>query len=381
MAKVAHIANMYGPKSGGLKTTMNELAREYVESGHCVLLITPSEKDEIIQEGKLIRQSIKGPKIPFSGGYRIILRVGQVIKALKKFQPDVIEISDRTTLLKVSDWAAKEEIPTSFFAHERLDGVLKSFLPWLPFQKGITKYWNKKTAARVDRVVVTTNFAAAEFLDIGMEIINLPTSPLVHIPLGVDLELYHPDAEFDTHQFIKQLPPKFLFACTRLSKEKDPEFLLEIAREIKSIDPHLPLLIAGSGPMEKYLKQKADNESLNIEFLGFISNKRVLAHILARASAFLAVGPIETFGLAALEALASGTPVVCRKEAAISEIINFESGSALIRDANSWAEQLLKYSGDKSGKFSESARARAEEFSWQRSADSLLNLYPISAVA
>jgi len=44
MTRIAHIANMYGPKSGGLKTAMNSLSREYQEMGHEVLLVVPAKR-------------------------------------------------------------------------------------------------------------------------------------------------------------------------------------------------------------------------------------------------------------------------------------------------------------------------------------------------
>jgi alpha-1,6-mannosyltransferase len=56
----------------------------------------------------------------------------------------------------------------------------------------------------------------------------------------------------------------------------------------------------------------------------------VLAALLATADVALAPGPIETFGLAALEALASGTPVVVSAASALPEVI----GSAGTTDAS-----------------------------------------------
>jgi alpha-1,6-mannosyltransferase len=177
------------------------------------------------------------------------------------------------------------------------------------------------------------------------------------------------------------LPEQFIFACTRLSKEKDPFFLIEIARSLSDRDLDIPLIIVGSGPLEKKIARVIEEENLNVVLLGFVADKEFLGNLMSRATCFLAVGPIETFGLAALESLASGTPVICRSEAAISEIICRNSGSAISRSAQMWCERILDFVYIDRETLRSHARARAEVFSWERSADMLLDLYALEASA
>lgn len=381
MTRIAHIANMYGPKSGGLKTAMRELSHEYALRGHEVLLVVPGAKSEYSKTGAITTISVAAPRIPFSGGYRIILNTGAVIDILKNFQPEVLEVSDRTTLLHVARWARKKEIPTVFFAHERVDGVVKAFGKLIPYKNFLTRRWNLFTSKSVDRIVATTNFAAGEFVDLGMQISNTYSSQLVSIPLGVDLEVFDPSNRHSNSDLYGNLPDQFLLACTRLSKEKDPLFILEIARSLADFGIETPIVIAGSGPMEKKIARIIESEELNVILLGFVADKDFLAKLMSQASAFLAVGPIETFGLAALESLASGTPVICRQEAAISEIISLKSGSALPRDVAQWRDQIIDFLHLDRESVRSHARARAETFSWERSADMLLDLYELERIA
>jgi alpha-1,6-mannosyltransferase len=381
MTRIAHIANMYGPKSGGLKTAMRELSNEYALRGHEVLLVVPGAKNEYSMSGQVTTISVAAPRIPFSGGYRIILDTGAVIDILKNFDPEVLEVSDRTTLLRVARWARRREIPTVFFAHERVDGVVKAFGKLIPFKGFLTRRWNIFTAKSVDRIVATTNFAAGEFVDLGMQISNTYSSHLVSIPLGVDLEVFDPSNRYPENDLYGNLPEQFLLACTRLSKEKDPLFILEIARSLADFGIDTPIVIAGSGPLEKKIAQIIDSEDLNVILLGFVADKDFLATLMSQASIFLAVGPIETFGLAALESLASGTPVICRQEAAISEIICLKSGSALPRNAVQWRNQIIDFLRHDRESIRSHARARAETFSWERSANMLLDLYDLERIA
>jgi alpha-1,6-mannosyltransferase len=381
MTRIAHIANMYGPKSGGLKTAMRELSNEYAQRGHEILLVVPGAKNDYSRVGNIRTITVAAPRIPLSGGYRIILNTRAVIGILKDFEPDVLEVSDRTTLLRVARWARRREIPTVFFAHERVDGVVRAFGSFIPYKDFLIRRWNLFTSKSVDRIVATTNFAAGEFIELGMEINNTYSSKLVSIPLGVDLEAFDPSNRFSTTERITNLPEQFIFACTRLSKEKDPFFLLEIARLLSEQGVDIPLIIAGSGPLEKKIARAIDEENLNVVLLGFVADKEFLGKLMSSATCFLAVGPIETFGLAALESLASGTPVICRSEAAISEIICRNSGSAISRNAAMWCDRIVDFVYINRETLRSHARARAEVFSWERSADMLLDLYALEASA
>jgi alpha-1,6-mannosyltransferase len=88
----------------------------------------------------------------------------------------------------------------------------------------------------------------------------------------------------------------------------------------------------------------------------------------------LAPGPIETFGLAALEALASGTPAIVNKSSALPEIIGLSAGRALPLDAGAWASSIDLITADHDG-FRAVARTRAERFTWQASARRMLAMH------
>ena len=376
MAKIAHIANLYGPKSGGLKTAMNSMAQEYQKFGHEVMLIVPGEKDLVVQKPFGTVVEIKAPIIPFSGGYRIIFNTNKVKQELKKFAPDFLEISDRTTLLNLADWAREESINTAFYAHERVDKVIDAFLPLLPFKKIMINYANQKIANRVDHIIATTEYAATEFRRLNLS--NNVNSKLAISPLGVDLKQFTPENFSSESRANIGSGVKILLACTRFSKEKDPEFLLDIARACKINGTQIQLIIAGSGPLAKKLVARAEKEDLPVSFIGFIADKNYLAQLLASADLFLAVGPIETFGLAALEALASGTPVICRDTSAITEIIDSKCGYSLPRDSSQWAEEIRNHFDLDQVAISKFARERAEEFSWEESAQKLLLRFKIA---
>ena len=375
--RIAHIANMYGPKSGGLRTTVDALASQYEILGHQVLTVVPGKSYQTVSFGNWTQITVPGVVVPFSGGYRIILRRNLVRSELVKFNPDVLELSDRTTLLKIARWARDRGIQTSFFAHERLDGVINAFAPNLPWKSKLIKYWNSKTLNSVDCVVATTDFAAHEFRELLEHDRNFE-SRLVKVPLGVDLLRFQSIVATGANEENYQAS-QYVLACTRFSKEKDPEFLLDIARELKSANVNCRLVLAGDGPLRAGLESQAATEKLPIEFLGFVSDKARLANLMAHASCFLAVGPIETFGLAALESLACGTYVLCRDSSAISEVISPTCGGALARDAKLWSQEIKSVLDMDPAQVSSRARLRAEEFGWDKCASNMLKIHSRAA--
>jgi alpha-1,6-mannosyltransferase len=278
----------------------------------------------------------------------------------------------------LADWAKTESIDTAFYAHERVDKVVAAFLPFLPFKKSLIDYANQKIANKVDHIIATTEYAATEFRQLSSSNdLNLD-SKLAISPLGVDLIHFSPNNSNSESKVKNANEQKILLACTRFSKEKDPDFLLDIARACKINGTQIQLVIAGSGPLTKKLVARAEKEDLPVSFIGFISDKNYLAQLLASADLFLAVGPIETFGLAALEALASGTPVICRDISAITEIIDSKCGYSLPRDSSRWAEQIRNHFDLDQVAISKFARGRAEEFSWEESARKLLSRFKIT---
>ncbi|MGB6073818.1 MAG: glycosyltransferase, partial [Rhodococcus sp. (in: high G+C Gram-positive bacteria)] len=96
--RIVQLANFYGPRSGGLRTAVDQLGSGYVAGGHEVTLIVPGDRSsETLLPSGVVRIEVPAPRTPLTGGYRVAdpRRVSSVAAALR---PDVIEVSDRLTL-------------------------------------------------------------------------------------------------------------------------------------------------------------------------------------------------------------------------------------------------------------------------------------------
>ncbi len=374
--KIIHIANFYGPKSGGIKTTLHNLGIGYQSKGHEFIFVVPGKK--FARESNEFGGCITLPSwvIPFTGGYRVIRSTRQVKILLQALRPDRIEVSDRFTLSCLGKWASRQKIPAIVFSHETLKGLVKNYLG-VSLNK-IVKWHNSKLASKFDFVVTTTNFAASEFNEIG-------TQNLVQIPLGVDLENFSP-TRYNSELRTKMLKSGdvLLVHCGRLSPEKKPERSLQVLRELLSRGINARLVFIGGGPLHKKLYDSS--RDIPVTFWGYVANKKLLAEMIASADVSLAPGPIETFCLAALESLASGTPVVASKTSAVGEFLTCENGSVvgLTAENNGVAfadavEELLSIANSELDMRAR-CRMQAEKYPWSKTIAQLNSLHKPTSI-
>lgn len=316
--RVVQVANFYGPRSGGLRTAVDRLGAEYCASGHEVFLIVPGARTErhLLRTG-VVRITLPAKHIPYTGGYRAVMP-GAVRTVLETLRPDALEVSDRLTLRSLGRWGREHGVTTVMISHERLDRFAGQLLPRRAAQK-FADFANARTAANYDTVVCTTGFAREEFDRIG-------ATNTVTVPLGVDLKTFHPRRRCARVRQHWATPTQILLVhCGRLSVEKHADRSIDALAALCDAGVDARLVIAGEGPLRARLERKATG--LPIDFTGFISDRHAVAGLLASADVALAPGPHETFGLAALESLACGTPAVVSRTSALTEIITADSGA------------------------------------------------------
>ena len=181
--KIAHVANFYGPRSGGLRTAMHALGRGYLDAGHNVVLIVPGEHDAVEDTPFGRRVSVAAPEIPRLGGYRVITDPARVVHALEQEAPDRLEVSDRLTLRGLGWWARARGVRSVVWSHEHLFGVLRRFVPPIVPRQKIADALNRNSASAYDTVVCTTQFALQEFR-------RVRAGNVIQVPLGVDLDAF-----------------------------------------------------------------------------------------------------------------------------------------------------------------------------------------------
>ncbi len=357
------VANFYGPRSGGLRTAVDRLGAEYCAAGHEVYLVVPGHRaqHQRLPSG-VIRITLPARHIPFTGGYRAVLP-GPVTALLHELQPDAIEVSDRVTLRSLGGWGRRHGVATVMISHERLDRLVGQVVPGR-VARAVADIANRRTASNYDTVVCTTAFARREFD-------RIDAANVVTVPLGVDLDQFHPRQRSDQMRQRWASPDQTLLVhCGRLSVEKHAHRSIDTVTALRHSGVDARLVVVGEGPLRERLERQA--AGLPVDFTGYIGCRDTMAGILASADVALAPGPHETFGLAALEALACGTPAVVSRTSALAEILTADSGAAADNDPEAIAHAVSRVIRVPESVRRMNARRRAEQFTWPRAAEGML---------
>lgn len=173
------------------------------------------------------------------------------------------------------------------------------------------------------RVIVCSRSMRRELV----HLFQLPEDKLDIIPNGVDLGASSADRPaadaYPFHRSEYAAPEEsIIFYIGRLVHEKGVHVLLEAMSSVLERHPAAKLVIAGTGPMKQALMdQAATLPSGKVMFTGFISDA-VRNELLAAADVCVFPSLYEPFGIVALEAMQSGTPLVVSDTGGLSEIID-----------------------------------------------------------
>jgi glycosyltransferase involved in cell wall biosynthesis len=191
------------------------------------------------------------------------------------------------------------------------------------------------------------------------------------IPMGVDLKgLFTPDPR------VERKTDELLFVG-RLVEKKGVHFLLEAMPAVIKKHPTVRLILAGSGPMEEELKQKAAQLHLSdkVDFLGMVAQTQLPA-LYQRAT--LAIFPFvvaksgdqEGFGLVQVEAMGCECPVIAGDLPAIHDIIAHEENGLIFPSGNTQAlaDAIIKLLDDpelRARLAGEGRKSVVQKFDWE----------------
>jgi alpha-1,6-mannosyltransferase len=202
------------------------------------------------------------------------------------------------------------------------------------------------------------------------------TTPLDAVPLGVDLDLFHPskrDAAIRQRLGVAERG-LFLVYAGRLDSEKEVHVLADAVEHLPA-DLQPTLVLAGEGPHRAALEAQAQTSERLIVH-PYIKNKDDLARLLASADIYVTAGPHETFALSVVEAQASGLPVVGVEAGALRDRVPPDMGRlGPIADADAMATNVQTAFAQRS-EMGAAARLHVEaSFSWERTFERLFEAY------
>lgn len=358
--RIAQLANFVGPASGGMRTALRALGAGYAAAGCRRLLVVPGPEDTRTTTplGDVVQ--LRAPRV--GGGYRLIVEPWRVTEVLDQWQPTSVELSDKLTLLPVARWARRNGVGSVLLSHERLDDMLALRTGLDATSKVSVGLLNRLLVRSVDSVVVTSAYARDEFQDVA----DTAGCPVVRVPLGVDLDTFRPHSR-------GPVAVLRLVHAGRLSREKSPHLAVATGVELHRRGVPVRMDVYGVGPHRDELVEIAAGAP--IRFRGYVDSPARLSRALAHADVALSVCPGETFGLAVLEALASGTPVVTADRGGARELVDETSGAWADPEPGALADAVLDVASRPTASRRTAARERAERYPWSATVESMLEVH------
>jgi glycosyltransferase involved in cell wall biosynthesis len=165
-----------------------------------------------------------------------------------------------------------------------------------------------------DAVIAVSDYLAAAMREQGLH------RPVTVIPNGVDTEFFHPPIDMPAGH------PFTFLTVSRLTDEKGIADLLQAIEGFHRIGGRARFRIAGPGPRALY-EQMAEQLGIagSVRFLGPLGRAEIAAELRA-AQALVMPARHESFGIVAIEAMATGIPVLATRSGGPESIVTAKTG-------------------------------------------------------
>jgi glycosyltransferase involved in cell wall biosynthesis len=366
--RIAFFTETFLPATDGVITRLRHTLEELARMGDEMFVVAPKYPDggpESYAGAPIYRV----PGVPFPPYPRIKLSPAHpgVGRALRRFGPDLIHTVNPFILGPGGIYYARRlMIPLVASYHTNVATYARYY--GLGFLFDATRWYTRQLHNRASINLCTSETTMDYLLSEGIKRVRI-------WPQGVDAKRFHPDKASDRwRERLSDGHPSdsLLLYVGRLAPEKEIERLKAVLREV----PGTRLAIVGDGPARANLEREFSGTPTI--FTGLLHGED-LAAAFASADAFLFPSTTETLGIAMIEALASGLPVVAARSGASQEVVS-EGENGLFYEANS-AQGLIaavrRLLSDDSLReaLARGARAAAEKRDWQASTRVLRGYY------
>ena len=243
--------------------------------------------------------------------------VTNIRKAIKDIKPDIIQAHDFTAGIICA--VAANGIPVINHLHNNS--------PWIK-RYSVKSFLYALTCFRFKKILTVSDSVMDEFV-FGKWFVKKTTVIGNPIDLSVILNKAESSEKCDESDII------FL---GRLVAQKNPLLFIDIVAEIVKNNPEIRIAIVGDGDLRKDVQDKIMEYGIsqNVKLYGFQANPYGL---LSKSKVMCMPSNWEGFGLAAVEALALGKPVVASPVGGLKNIVNNECGK-LCKRKEEYAKEL-----------------------------------------
>jgi len=370
------VNTFFAEQAGGIRTyhaaKLEWFARQRRHHYH---LVCPGPRHRVRELAPNVSiVEVYGPALGPEGGYRLMLDYPRVFSHLRRLRPDVVEAGDPWLTGLFCLALARPLVPrcaVSAFYHS--DPVRTWTEPWAAAPGPL------EPARRLAAAAAARLFYALQ----RRYRVTLVSSPAMEQHLrsrGVERVACVPfgtDPRFARAAPVRAARPdgtRRLLYAGRLGREKGADLLLEVLPRLLG-DPRVHLTVMGRGELQEAFAAFAHPR---YRYAGFVADRDGVARAFAEHDVMLAPGPHETFGLAVLEALASGLAVVGPDAGGTAERLRALDDPFLFRagDADDFVRAAFRAAAaDPAASARQAERAAAAYPSWEVAVARMVEVY------
>lgn len=244
----------------------------------------------------------------------------------------------------------------------------------LPFKKILAEFIYKNS----EYLVCVSSILKEKILNILNEKFSREKNKIFIKPMG---------AKISFKKEIKSNKEKFnVIFLGRFVEKKGVKYLIYAFKKVSSFYENVQLLIGGTGPLEKEIKELVKNLHLEkfVKFLGWISREKIPeilseADVLVVPSIITEEGDTEGLPTVILEAMGAGVPVVASDVGGIKDVIKNGVNGILVpqRDIDALAEAIISLIKDEKlrKKLSVEGINTAKNYEWNKIAEFYISLF------
>jgi alpha-1,6-mannosyltransferase len=385
--KTIHLTNFYHPTSGGISTFYRAMLNGADRAGHEMRLIVPAGStftEHFSQRGLI--HFVKAPSSPvFDRRYRLLLPTsymppfaGEVLRLIRAEKPDLIEICDKYTLCWLAGlirrgWIAGSGRPVLVgLSCERMDDNVGAFVTRGSIGTRFSRWYIGNIYLPLfDYHLANSVYTASELQESMRPGHRRPVSVM---PMGAEIEqfsttLSSPVARQRLIAMVGgDVKTRLLLYAGRVSAEKNIPLLIATMESLaQKTSDDFRLLVIGSGPMIEWLRAEADRRVPGrIHLAGHVSDRRELVEYYANCDLFIHANPREPFGIAPLEAMAAGIPLLAPRAGGVLSYASDDNAWLCHPNGEAFADGVISVFTDAIDRRDRLSRARwtADKFNW-----------------
>ncbi len=395
--KFCDITMAYNPRSGGIKTYIDEKRRYLRErTDHEHLLIIPGARDRVRRSGRTTTVTIKSPLLPGQDAYRVFVSPAKIREVLRNEAPECVELGSYYT----EPWAAfsyrrrrrEAGAPCVLSAFFHTD-VARAYVA-APLRAAAHNWLQDVSEALITSADKIADIAASGaerymryiFRHCDLAFASSPSqaerlneygvADVAIVPMGVDLRLFNPRRR--SRELRQALGADddalVLMFAGRLCMEKRVCKLIEA---LEALPPGLraQLWLMGDGPQREEVEAAAARNRA-IRLFEYEGDRQRFAELLASADIYVSAGPFETFAISVIEAQASGLPVVGVDAGALRERVLDDLGLlGPVDDARAMAANIVRLAPEREAIGARARKHIAERFGWTSALEQLFAYY------